>query len=139
MKLDVILRVGAKLVLPFIALFGLYVHFHGDYGPGGGFQAGVITAAVVILYALIFGIEAAKRLAPPQFVERLVPLGVLIYVATGLPALFYGRRFLDYGVLGGDPVAARTLGILLVETGVLVTVFSTMTVIFYAFAERGRG
>jgi multicomponent Na+:H+ antiporter subunit B len=138
MKLDVILRIGVKLILPFIALFGLYVHFHGDYGPGGGFQAGVITAAVVILYALIFGVEAAKRLAPPQVIERLVPLGVLLYAATGLPALFYGRRYLDYGVLGADPVAARTLGILSVETGVLITVFSTMTVIFYTFAERGR-
>ena len=34
-------------------LFALYVQFHGDYGPGGGFQAGVIVAVGVILHALV--------------------------------------------------------------------------------------
>jgi len=138
MKLDVILRIGVKLVLPFVLLFGLYVHFHGDYGPGGGFQAGVIAAAVVILYGLIFGIEAAKRLAPPALLERMVPLGVLVYIATGLPAMFLGNRFLDYGVYAEAGSGNRTLGILMVETGVLITVFASMTVIFYALTERGR-
>ena len=55
MKLDLILRVATKIILPFILLFALYVQFHGDYGPGGGFQAGVIAAGMVILYAIIFG------------------------------------------------------------------------------------
>ena len=41
--------IGTKLILPFILLFALYVQFHGDYGPGGGFQAGVIAAGMVIL------------------------------------------------------------------------------------------
>ena len=138
MKLDVILRIGVKLILPFILLFALYVLFHGDFGPGGGFQAGVITAAMVILLGLIFGIDAAKRLAPQGLVERLIPLGVLIYVSAGIPALFKGRNFLDYGVLAHDPAHGHELGILLIETGVLITVASTMTAIFYAFAERGR-
>ena len=138
MKLDVILRIGVKLILPFILLFALYVHFHGDFGPGGGFQAGVITAAMVILLGLIFGFDAAKRIAPQGLVERLIPLGVLVYVSAGIPALFKGRNFLDYGVLAHDPAHGHELGILLIETGVLITVASTMTAIFYAFAERGR-
>lgn len=138
MKLDVILRIGVKLILPFILLFALYVLFHGDFGPGGGFQAGVITAAMVILLGLIFGIDAAKHVAPQGLVERLIPLGVLIYVSAGIPALFKGRNFLDYGVLAHDPAHGHELGILLIETGVLITVASTMTAIFYAFAERGR-
>jgi multicomponent Na+:H+ antiporter subunit B len=138
MKFDVILRIGVKLILPFVLLFALYVHFHGDYGPGGGFQAGVITAAMVILYAIIFGVDAAKRIAPQGLVERLVPLGVLIYASAGLPALFIGSNYLDYGVLSHDAAHGHELGILLIETGVLITVSSTMTAIFYAFAERGR-
>ncbi len=138
MKLDVILRVGVKLILPFLLLFALYVHFHGDYGPGGGFQAGVMSAAMVILYGLIFGIKAAKRVVPQGLVERMVPLGVLVYLSAGIPALFEGHHFLDYGVLSHDPVHGHEYGILLVETGVLITVSSTMTAIFYAFAERGR-
>ncbi len=138
MKFDVILRIGVKLILPFILLFALYVHFHGDFGPGGGFQAGVIAAAMVILYGLIFGVAAAQRFAPQALVERLIPLGVLIYASAGIPALFEGHNFLDYGVLSHEAAHGQELGILIIETGVLITVSSTMTAIFYAFAERGR-
>ena len=57
MRGDRVLRVIAKLLIPFILVFGLYVQFHGDYGPGGGFQAGVIVAAAVIFHALIYGLQ----------------------------------------------------------------------------------
>jgi len=137
-SLDLILRVGTKLILPFILLFALYVQFHGDYGPGGGFQAGVIAAGMVILIAITFGMGAAKRIAPQALVERMVPLGVLIFAGTGVVGLLLGKNFLDYSVLGHDPVHAREWGILLVELGVLVTVSGTMTALFYAFVERGR-
>ncbi len=138
MKFDLIPRVIVKLILPFIPLFALYVQFHGEYGPGGGFQAGVITACMVILYAIVFGVEAAKTIAPHGVVERLVPLGVLIYLGAGLPAMVNERNFLDYGVLAADPANGHGWGIMTVEIGVLVTVASTMIAIFYAFAERGR-
>ena len=138
MKFELIPRVGVKLLLPFIPLFSLYVQFHGEYGPGGGFQAGVIMAGMVILYALVFGLDAAKDVAPQGMVERLVPLGVLIYLGAGLPAMVQGRNFLDYGVLAVDPSNGHGWGIMIVEIGVLVTVSSTMIAIFYAFAGRGR-
>jgi multicomponent Na+:H+ antiporter subunit B len=138
MKLDVVLRIGGKLVIPFVLLFALYVQFHGDFGPGGGFQAGVIVAAAVILVSLIFGINTARRIAPQALVERMVPLGVLIYAGTGAAGLLMGHNFLDYSVLGGEHAHARELGIFLVETGVLVTVSGTMCSLFYAFVERGR-
>ena len=138
MKLDLILRITTKLVLPFILLFALYVHFHGDYGPGGGFQAGVIAAAMVILYSIVFGLDAAQRVIPKWLVERMVPVGVLLYAATGLPSLVFGMNYLDYSVLAHEAKHGRHLGILLVETGVIITVAGTMTAIFYAFVERGR-
>ena len=92
MSLDLILRVGTKLILPFILLFALYVQFHGDFGPGGGFQAGVITAGMVILLAITFGLEAAQRIAPQALVERMIPLGVLIYAGTGVAGLLHGQE-----------------------------------------------
>jgi multicomponent Na+:H+ antiporter subunit B len=138
MKLDLILRVGTKLLLPFILLFALYVQFHGELGPGGGFQAGVIIAGTLILCAIIFGVDAAKRIAPQWLVEVMVPLGVLIYAGTGVAAQFLGQNFLDYAVLSHDAPHGRELGIFLVEAGVLITVSGTMTAVFYAFAERGR-
>jgi multicomponent Na+:H+ antiporter subunit B len=138
MSLDLILRVGTKLILPFILLFALYVQFHGDFGPGGGFQAGVIAAAAVILLTITFGLEAAKRIAPPRLVEIMVPLGVLIFAGTGVVGLLMGRNYLDYSVFSSDPAHGHEIGIFLVETGVLVTVAGVMIAVFYAFVERGR-
>jgi multicomponent Na+:H+ antiporter subunit B len=138
MKFDVVLRVVIKMLLPFILVFGLYVQFHGDYGPGGGFQAGVIAAAMVILYAIIFGLAAAQRVVPPLLVEIMIPLGVLIFAGVGVAGLLLGSDYLNYSVLLHDPVHGQELGIMLVEIGVLVTVAGTMTAIFYAFAGRGR-
>jgi multicomponent Na+:H+ antiporter subunit B len=138
MRADLILRVGTKLILPFILLFALYVQFHGDFGPGGGFQAGVISAGMVVLLAITFGLESAKRIAPRALVERMVPLGVLIYAGTGVAGLLLGKNFLDYSVLSHDAAHGRELGIFFVEAGVLITVAGTMTALFYAFVERKR-
>jgi len=138
MRLDLILRITTKLILPFILLFGLYVQFHGDYGPGGGFQAGVVAAAMVILYALIFGLDAARRLVPPIVVETMIPLGVLIFAGVGVVNMLMGGNFLEYSVLAHEAPHGQHIGILLVEFGVLVTVAGTMTAIFYTFAGRGR-
>jgi multicomponent Na+:H+ antiporter subunit B len=138
MKFDLILRIGTKLLLPFVLLFALYVQFHADFGPGGGFQAGVISAGTIILYALIFGVTAAKRVAPQALVERMVPLGVLIFAGTGVTGLALGSNYLDYSRLAADPAHGHELGILVVELGVLITVAGTMTAVFYAFVERGR-
>ena len=137
MNFDLILRIGTKLILPFSLLFAIYVQFHGEYGPGGGFQAGVIVAAVIILIAITFGLNAAKRVAPRGLVERMVPLGVLIYAGTGIAGLLLGGNYLDYGVLLPEPVSGHLLGIFAVEIGVAVTVSSTMVALFYAFVERG--
>lgn len=138
MKLDLILRVTTKALLPFILLFALYVHFHGDFGPGGGFQAGVIAAGMVILYAIVFGVDAAQRAVPQELVAAMVPLGVLIYGGTGVLSFLYGANYLDYSPFGADTKHGHHLGILLVEAGVIITVAGTMTAIFYAFVQRGR-
>jgi multicomponent Na+:H+ antiporter subunit B len=138
MNLDLILRVGTKLILPFILLFALYVQFHGEYGPGGGFQAGVITAGMVILLAITFGLNAAQRIAPQRLVERMIPLGVLIYAGTGLAGMALGLNYLDYSAFARESASGHVLGIFLVEAGVLVTVSSTMVALFYAFVERKR-
>lgn len=139
MRLDVILRVTTKIILPFMLLFAAYVQFHGDYGPGGGFQAGVIAAASLILYALIYGLGAVMRLVPVAVVETLIPLGVLIFAGVGIYSMLTGGNFLDYSHLAHDAVHGQEWGVFLVELGVFVTVAATMLAIFYAFAGRGRG
>lgn len=138
MRDDLILRVVAKVLIPYILLFALYVQFHGDFGPGGGFQAGVITAAAVIFYALIFGLADTRKVVPEPIVESMMAIGVLIYGGVGLAGLFLGGQFLDYFVLDHDPVHGQHRGIFWVEVGVAVTVSGVMLKIFYMFADRGR-
>lgn len=138
MKYDVILRIGTKLILPFILLFAFYVQLHGDYGPGGGFQAGVMAAGMLILYAIIFGNDALQMVAPRGLVEIFVPVGALLFASVGLIGPIFGQNYLDYDPIAHDTVHAREWGIMLVELGVLITVAATMTAIYYAFTERGR-
>jgi multicomponent Na+:H+ antiporter subunit B len=132
----VLLRVISKFLIPLIALFGFYVQFHGDYGPGGGFQAGVILAASVILYALIFSLDEAKRAFPPWLIRVGMSLGVLLYGGTGVVTFLLGAEFLNYNVLWSDPISGQHYGILAVELGVLCSVTSVMIAIFYAFGSR---
>jgi multicomponent Na+:H+ antiporter subunit B len=132
-----ILRVVTKFNLPLIMLFGLYVQFHGDYGPGGGFQAGVIVAAALILYTLVFGLDNAERVAPSATLRACSAAGVLIYAGTGVTNMLLGSDFLDYGsFVPGHPAHGEHYGILAVELGVGLTVASTLVLIFFAFAGR---
>jgi multicomponent Na+:H+ antiporter subunit B len=135
----VVLRAVARALIPFILIFALYVQFHGDFGPGGGFQAGVIFAAGLILYSLIFGLDALERVASPRTQEVVAALGVLLYGGVGVASLLRHGNFLDYGVLSAhDPVHGQHLGILLVELGVGIAVAAVMIIIFRQFAGRGR-
>ena len=138
MRNDLILRVVAKLLLPFILLFALYVQFHGDFGPGGGFQAGVIAAASVVFYALIYGLDDARRAVPEPLVESMMALGVLLYAGVGVAGMLLGGNFLDYFVLDRDPVVGQHRGIFWVEAGVAITVSGVMLKVFYMFADRGK-
>jgi len=137
-----IIRVITKLLIPYILLFALYVQFHGDYGPGGGFQAGVIMASAFILYGLVFGLEEAQKVAPIIVVEKLIALGLLVYAGTGFLTLLLGGQFLDYQMLEHNVLpqwhlpSGQHLGIFLVESGVGITVTAVMTMVFYAFAAR---
>ena len=131
-------RVVGRMVIPFILLFGLYVQFHGDYGPGGGFQAGAIVASSVILYALLEGNAQALRALPMRVLQWLVAGGALLYGAVGVAGMLLGGSFLDYSVLAADPVAGQHLGILLIELGVGITVTGVLLSVFHAFATRGR-
>ena len=138
MRRQPVLRVIAKLLIPPIMVFALYVQFHGDFGPGGGFQAGVIFASAFILYALVFGVDTARRVAPSVVTRAGLAAGVLLYGGVGLVGLALGGNYLDYSVLAGDPIAGQHLGILLIELGVGVTVAAAMITIFFTFARRER-
>ena len=138
MSHHLVVRVVSKLLIPFILLFGLYVQFHGDFGPGGGFQAGVIFAAALILYALVFGLDNARKVAPEPVVRIGMAAGVLLFGFTGVAGLVRGGEYLNYSVLSENSVGGQHLGILLVELGVGITVCSVIIAIFFSFAGRNH-
>lgn len=129
-------QVVGRLLVPFIVLFGLYVQFHGEYGPGGGFQAGAIIASGVILYALLEGEAEALRAVPRSVLLALVVGGALLYGAVGIVCMLKGGAFLEYSVLATDPVFGQQLGILIIEAGVGMAVCGALLSIFHAFAAR---
>lgn len=129
-------QVVGRLLIPFIVLFGLYVQFHGEYGPGGGFQAGAIIATGVILYGLLEGESAALKAIPRSVLLGMVIGGALLYGGVGVVCMLMGGAFLDYSVLATDPVAGQHLGILLIEAGVGMAVCGALLSIYHAFAAR---
>ena len=134
---NVVLTKLATLLIPFILIYGFYVQVHGDFGPGGGFQAGVILAAAYILYALVHGLEHAQRSCPRWITDKTAALGVVLYAGVGVVTLLKGGYFLDYNVLDpGHTAHAQEWGMFLVEAGVGITVASVMCTIFNEIAEQ---
>ncbi len=138
MRQNVILRVVSKLLIPFILVFALYVQWHGDFGPGGGFQAGVIFASAFILYALIFDVDTARTVIPAWVTRLFLALGVALYGGVGVAGMVLGGNFLNYSLLADEPTQGQHLGILLIELGVGMTVAAAMITIFFTFAHQER-
>ncbi len=136
MQHHVVLRVVSKLLVPPILLFALYVQFHGDYGPGGGFQAGVIFGAGFILYGIVFGLDTVEEVMSPNALRMLAACGLLLYGLVGVAGPLLGGNYLDYDVLLDNPVSGQHLGIFLIELGVGTTVAAVIILLFYAFAGR---
>ena len=61
------LGVVSKILIPFIQLYSYYVLAHGDLGPGGGFQGGVILGSSIILYVIAFGLDEGQKLISEKF------------------------------------------------------------------------
>ena len=137
MQHHLILKIVTKTLVGVILLFGLYVQFHGDYSPGGGFQAGVIFAAGFILYGIVMGLDKVQAVLPFWVVQKLAALGVLVYAITGVLSLFLGFNYLDYSVFSPHhPEHGQHWGILVVELGVGITVTGVIISIYYCFASR---
>lgn len=112
------------------------MQFHGEYGPGGGFQAGAIIAAAIILYALIEGEGRAMAVLPPRVINGMMAGGLLLYGGVGVLGMLLGGNFLDYSVLLANSVMGQQMGIILIEAGVGITVCGALLFIFHAFAAR---
>lgn len=126
-----------KKMIPFIQLYALYVIAHGDLGPGGGFQGGVIFGTSIILYIIVFGLEKGKRLFRLKIMDILGSLGVIIYGTVGLLCILFGGQYLEYTKLPfNNPHLSAHLGIFAIEIGVAITVSAVMVVFIFDIARK---
>lgn len=136
MKDQVILRIVTKLTIPFILVFGFYVITHGELGPGGGFQGGIVLASAFILYGLVYGVEEMRKIVSRRLSDILACMGVLLYTGVGTFSILAGYKFLDFTPLKPSyPAGAESWGMTLVEYGVGITVAAVMITIFNEITE----
>ena len=130
---SLIIQTVCSLLIPFIQLFALYVIMHGHYGPGGGFQGGVLLGVSIILQRLYLGAEISYRKFPPKLALVFGAVGMLIFGLVGVVPMAFSGAFLDYGnlpIFWVHGAELRALGILIVEIGIGLAVFGTLVLIF---------
>ncbi|MFQ5996404.1 MAG: MnhB domain-containing protein [Dehalococcoidales bacterium] len=130
---SIIVQIICSLLIPFIQLFALYVIVHGHYGPGGGFQGGVLLSVSIILQRLYLGTEVSYQKFPPKLATVFAAIGMLIFGLAGIVPMVTGGSFLDYGnlpIFWVHGAELRALGILIVEIGIGLAVFGTLVLIF---------
>ncbi|AIL64990.1 putative monovalent cation/H+ antiporter subunit B [Rickettsiales bacterium Ac37b] len=133
---NIILKVITKLLLPFIMLLALYIQFNGEFSPGGGFQAGIIFASAFILYTMVFGNQAMYKIISSFTLKIYLVSGILMYIIVGIIPILFNKNFLTYSVLITDKLASEKLGIMLIELGIGITVFSSILLIFLSLIRR---
>ena len=134
-----ILDTSFRIIIPFTLVYGMYILTHGEYSPGGGFQAGALLAVGIVLVRLIQGGDKGSfNITGPKAIV-CAGVGTFVYAATGWLTLVGGGLFLDYSFL---PVPMHhlgelhALGILMIEVGVTICVMMTIIDIMDAIIER---
>ena len=124
------------LLVPLIQIYALYVLVHGHESPGGGFQAGILFGASLILAVLARG-TGPDQLDKEKMAVRVGAAGLCLYLGIGLVGLLMGGEFLDYSLLplpGVESSMRRYYGILGIEIGVCLGVAAMIVSIFFDLA-----
>ena len=124
---SLIVHMISRVLLPIIQLYGIYVLFFGQYGPGGGFVGGVIFGSSLILTLLVFGVRSNENYLAKRAL-RADGLGLVIYAGVGGICMIFGGQFLNYAAVplpGLEPEAVRSLGIIGTMIGVAIDIAVT--------------
>ena len=131
-----ILQTAARLLMPLLLLFAVFLLLRGHNEPGGGFVGGLVVAASFVLYSISFGVAASRRalLVHPS---RLLGVGLLVALVSGLPALAGGQPFMTARWFtvhaGGSEMALGTP--LIFDVGVFLAVIGVVLTIVFTLAE----
>lgn len=94
---DPILVTVSRAAFALIMLFALLLLWRGHNAPGGGFIAGLMTAAALLLHRMATREDVLRGRNPATF----IPVGAALSFLTGLVPYLLGKPFLktDYGYI----------------------------------------
>ena len=129
-----ILQTAARLLMPLLLLFAIFLLLRGHNQPGGGFVGGLVVAASFVLYSIAFSVDAARRalLVRPS---TLLGIGLLVALVSGLPGVVLGQPFMTSVwttvALGSTKLDVGTplvfdIGVFLAVIGVVLTIVFTL-------------
>ena len=138
--------IARVFMVPLIIVFGAYVLLHGELSPGGGFQAGAIVAAALLLVRLALGNRQGAVRIPQGLLIWLACISLGIYMFGGILPLILGANFLDYAPIpvdwynqfAGEQRTARSMGIFIIEFGVFFGVAAVLVLIYDLIAGSSR-
>ena len=130
-----ILQTAARMLMPLLLLFAVFLLLRGHNQPGGGFVGGLVVAASFVLYSIAFSVDAARRALLVRS-STLLGIGLLVALLSGLPAVFLGQPFMTSQwttiALGSTELDVGTplvfdVGVFLAMIGVVLTIVFTLT------------
>jgi multicomponent Na+:H+ antiporter subunit B len=131
-----ILQTAARLLMPLLLLFAVFLLLRGHNQPGGGFVGGLVVAASFVLYSIAFGVDAARRalLLRPS---TLLGVGLLVALVSGLPGVAAGRPFMTavWTTVGAGPTVLDVGTPLVFDVGVFLAVIGVVLTIVFTLAE----
>lgn len=137
-KNDKILQFSAKLLVPIIMLYGIYVILNGHLSPGGGFSGGAIVGAGLILYVNAFGFEKASRIMNRKNYAVISVVPLLFYACAKGYSFFTGANHLESGIPKGTPGNILSAGLILpLNICVGIVVACTMYHFYTLFRKGG--
>ncbi len=137
-KNDVILQTAARILVPPIVIFGIYVILGGHLGPGGGFSGGAIIGAGLILYLNAFGFEKTERFFTAKTYKKLSFTALACYSLSKCYSFYTGANHIESVIPLGTPGAILSSGLILVlNICVGVVVAGTMYTFYVMFRKGG--
>lgn len=132
---DVILRTMSSVIVYLILAFALYLFFAGHNQPGGGFIAGLMTSAALILLGFVNGLDTLRKALPVNY-RIVTAAGLVIAILTSAGSFAFGAPFLSHAfghfelpLLGDTELATAVLfdlGVYLAVVGVTMNMITTI-------------
>ncbi len=137
---DIIVKTIARLIIPFIQIYGVFIMLHGHVSPGGGFAGGAMIGTSFVLYTLVFGIDRSKKKFSERVSEYAESGGILLYVSLGIIGMLVAGSFLtnlDAGFPKGNLGSVFSGGMIpLLMIGIGIKVASTFITLFHTLIEE---